>query len=101
MEPMEVRMKQLREMYLQGYDLAYICEEMGYKTQKTAINYLRIMGVYEGNKLDVNKVIALKRAGWLIDQIVDEFNHKYTAKQIIEAVNEYKREHNERSVRKS
>ena len=39
------------------------------------------------------KVLALRRAGWHMAEILYELGQKYTAKQIIDAVNEYDRRH--------
>lgn len=47
MEPQEVRLAMLRDLYTKGYTIAEICKEMGYKTPETPINYLRNMGIYE------------------------------------------------------
>ena len=94
MEPQEVRLAQLRELYTNGCTIAEICKEMGFKTPETPINYLKEMGIYEDyGGIDVPKVLALRRAGWHMADILDEFGGKYTADEIMDAVNEYDRRH--------
>ena len=94
MEPQEVRLAMLRELYLSGHTIGEICKEMGYKTPETPINYLRNMGIYEDyGGIDVPKVLALRRAGWHMADIRYELGNKFTAEQIIDAVNEYDRRH--------
>lgn len=40
--------------------------------------------------LDVPKVLALSRAGWPIEKIVEEFSNEYTEEQIRKAVKEWR-----------
>lgn len=46
-------------------------------------------GRWAEKPIDVPKVLALSRAGWPIEEIVEEFDCKYTAKQIRKAVKDY------------
>lgn len=84
----EERRKQMRQMYEDGYTLPEICEELGYKTTEYVQDELRKLGVYVKYPfgIDVPKVLALRRAGWDMKKIIEEFNHEYTATQINMAV---------------
>ena len=93
LEAHDVRMNRMKTLYLQGYDLAYISEEMdctpGYIKQ-----CLQRMGVwFDYGGIDVPKVLALRKAGWHMAEILYELGQKYTAKQVIDAVTEYDRRH--------
>lgn len=93
LEPMKIRMDRMKSLYLQGYDLAYISEEMGI-TPGYIEDCLKKMKVWEDyGGIDVPKVLALRRAGRHMAEILYELGQKYTAKQVIEAVNEYDRRH--------
>ena len=93
LETYQVRMDRMKELYEQGYDLAYISEEMGV-TPGYIEDCLKKMGVwYDYGGIDVPKVLALRRAGWHMADIRYELGNKFTAEQIINAVNEYDRRH--------
>lgn len=93
LEAYQVRMDRMKELYEQGYDLAYISEEMGI-TPGYIEDCLKKMGVWHDyGGIDVPKVLALRKAGWHMADIRYELGNKFTAEQIIEAVNEYDRRH--------
>ena len=93
LEAYQVRMDRMKELYEHGYDLAYISEEMGI-TPDYIRNCLQKMGVwYDYGGIDVPKVLALRKAGWHMAAIRYELGNRFTAEQIIEAVNEYDRRH--------
>jgi len=99
LEPMKIRMDRMKSLYLQGYDLAYISEEMGITPGyiEDCLKKMKVWQDYGG--IDVPKVLALRKAGWHMAEILYELGQKYTAKQVIEAVNEYDRRH--RDVQKT
>ncbi len=47
-------------------------------------------GRWGDRPLDVPKVMALQRAGWQMDKIVEEFSNEYTAEEIRKAVREWR-----------
>lgn len=93
LEPMKIRMNRMKSLYLQGYDLAYISEEMGITPGyiEDCLKKMKVWQDYGG--IDVPKVLALRKAGWHMAEIRYELGNRFTAKQIIEAVNEYDRRH--------
>ena len=82
------RRKKAAEMYQDGYSVHDICAELGFTSEEYVRTILKDLGVWpeQLHGIDVPKVLALRRAGWHMAQILEEFNGKYTAKQIMEAV---------------
>jgi len=83
------------EMYKAGAQLEDITAELGYVHDGYVRGLLKNRGLLrpedqEKGELDVPKVLALKRAGWSMAQIVDEFEHRFTAAEINMEVAKYK-----------
>lgn len=84
--------------YRNGMSVADITNKFGYASASAVRYILKKNGVMAqapgrwGDKpIDVPKVLALQAAGWSIEKIVEEFDHKYTAKQIRKAVKDFKK----------
>ena len=93
----ETRHRMVADMYQNGYTDIEIAEEMGYKTTEHVKVILRKMGMLENESaIDVPKVLALKKAGWSMGMIVQEFGRKYTQKEISSAVIDWQRRRNGR-----
>lgn len=94
LEPKEERRARVKELYESGHTVEEICKIMRYKTQESVIYILKRLGIYETyGGIDVPKVLALREAGWHMADILTEFDHRFTARQIMDAVNEYDRRH--------
>lgn len=92
----------LVEDYLKGRTLDELKELYGYEG-RSAVRYVLVKhGVYrktdrqvqnDQRPVDAAKVLALQKAGWSMDKIVDEFGYQYTTAQIVGAVKEYRRKY--------
>lgn len=84
----KARRKKMIRMYKEGYSLSEICETLEYKDTDYLVQTLRRIGLYKGNRfgIDVPKVLALKKAGWTMKDIIEEFNHEFTATEINMAI---------------
>lgn len=87
------RRKKAAEMYQEGYSVHDICAELGFTSPEYVRTILKDLGVWPEQMydIDVPKVLALRKAGWHMSQILDEFRNQYTAKQIMEAVERWDR----------
>lgn len=85
------RRKKAAEMYQGGYSVHDICAELGFTSPEYVRTILKDYGVWPEQMydIDVPKVLALRKAGWHMSQILDEFRNQYTAEQIMEAVNKW------------
>lgn len=89
------RKRIVADMWRKGYTEVEIANEIGYTSAEHVTKLLRKLGLRdEEMMIDVPKVIALQRAGWTMDQIVEEFDQKYTAEQLKEAVRKWKERRN-------
>ena len=90
------RYEKMQEMYKDGYEISEICVELEYKDPKHIIRVLKMLGVYEeeSSDIDVPKVLSLQKAGWTMDMIEQEFNYRFSAEQISDAVSHYGRKNN-------
>lgn len=88
----KARRRKMIEMYKEGYSLSEICETLEYKDTDYIVQTLKRYGLYKGNRsgIDVPKVLALKKAGWTMKDIVEEFNHDFTVTEINMAIAEEK-----------
>lgn len=86
------RKAMIPELFEQGKSIEEICEELGYKDPRYVEQTLRELDMFPEALygIDVPKVWALRKAGWTMDQIIDEFGHKFTSKQIQEAVTSWR-----------
>ena len=86
----ETRQK-IVKLWNDGLSVLEIRDEMGYKCTKAIESQLRLAGISPRgvDGLDVSKVIALQKAGWNMDKIVDEFAYNYTAEYIAAEVNKF------------
>lgn len=88
----ENRKKIVREMYLEGRTELEIADRIGYKSTKHVKATIRKLGLrVDCPIIDVPKVLALRKAGWQTEQIIEEFGYKFSADQIEEEVKKYAR----------
>lgn len=80
------RQKLIPVLWKEGKSPLEICDELGYKTPEYVIVVLKKLGLYEDQRIDVPKVLALQKAGWTMDMIEQEFNYRYTQEEIAAAV---------------
>lgn len=90
--PRTDKAKQIPELFREGKDVYEIADILGYKSPGYIRTVLREQNMLPEQKygIDVPKVLALRKAGWHMDQIIDEFGHNYTSKQIQEAVTKWR-----------
>lgn len=75
------------QMFMDGYSYDEIANETGAKSVAVVKDLIRACGIRQKeNRIDVGKAKALRRAGWTIDMIVNEFGYNFTAKEIEEAL---------------
>lgn len=90
----ETRSRMVKEMYLEGMSTQEIANELGYSSSDQIRSILRRLGFKNGEYvMDVPKVLALKKAGWSMAMIVDEFSNRYTATQIENEVEKWRKAH--------
>jgi hypothetical protein len=83
------------EMYKAGAQLEEITAKLGYVHDDYVRGLLKQRGLLrpedqEKAELDVPKVLALKRAGWSMVKIADEFENRFTVAEINMEVAKYK-----------
>lgn len=91
--------QQIPELFREGKDVYEIADILGYKSPGYIRTVLREQNMLPEQKygIDVPKVLALRKAGWHMDRIIDEFGHNYTSKQIMKAVDEWDAERKKKS----
>ena len=80
--------RQIVELWKQGYSVIEIRDAMEYKCSHSIETQLRLAGINPkgSSGLDVPKVLALMKAKWSMDRIVEEFNYDYSEDEIKAAV---------------
>lgn len=80
--------RQIVELWNQGYSVLDIRDLMEYKCSHSIETQLRLAGINPkgSSGLDVPKVLALMKAKWSMDKIVEEFNYDYSEDEIKAAV---------------
>lgn len=93
------RKRIVADMWRKGYTKVEIANEIGYTSIGHVTSLLNKLGLRgEEMMIDVPKVLALQRAGWTLDQILDEFDGDFTAEQVNTAVRKWKEKRNERTT---
>ncbi len=86
------RRAKIFELYDDGKSIDEICSILGYHRPEYVRSVLREGGIPLVDKLsgiDVPKVLALRKAGWHMADIIEEFGNEFTAEEIIQAVEDY------------
>ena len=86
------RRAKIFELYSEGKSIDEICLILGYHRADYVRSVLREGGiplVDKPNGIDVLKVLALRKAGWHMADILEELGNEFTAEQVIQAVEDY------------
>lgn len=86
------RRAKIFELYEDGKSIDEICSILGYHRPEYVRSVLREEGIplaEKPNGIDVPKVLALRKAGWHMADILEELGNEFTAEQVIQAVEDY------------
>lgn len=92
----EAKHQEILNAFESGKSVSEIREKFGYTDNHSVIYVLRKFGAYSlkdrkrsKKKMDVPKVLALQKAEWTMEMIMEEFDYDYTADEITQAVIEW------------